>query len=155
MYLKIIGLALLFLTAVYTGQITSSVYRLKLRNTESFMHFIQFACDQIDYYRLPTDEIYRKFDCKELQKFLIKAGTDGFCEALKICVLPEKVFEILNEYGSELGKSDREQQLHNCSYTLNMLKCEAEKIRDELPKQIKLCNSLSIAAGLMIVIALI
>jgi stage III sporulation protein AB len=67
----------------------------------------------------------------------------------------DSVYETLYNFGSELGISLKEEQINNCEYTLSQLQNYKKQVQDELPKKVKLIKSLSILAGISVVIILI
>ena len=86
---------------------------------------------------------------------MLKSG--GFESALDGTVLYLKDDEraVLREFGAELGKSLREEQLRLCAYTTERLKSYCDKCTAELPKQVKLAETLSLLCGLMAAILLL
>lgn len=155
---KYIGLAVLFLSAVYIGQITAGIYKSAIRQIESFILFIKYIKSQIEYYNTPYPEIYNKFTNDTLEKcgFInrIRAGDWRSAISGTSFNFDDNTKELLLNFGNEIGKSHKDDQINNCKYIIEQLEIHYITYKSELPKKIKLCTSLSMMAGLSIVIIL-
>ena len=154
------ALIILFLT-FYVGFLFSRMQRGRQRRLECFLQLIRFMESEISCYQTPLDDIYRRFEGESLEEcgFLAVLREKGMIAALaecrhKLCFSDEE-YRLLTEFSGELGKSYREEQLRFCEYYRRMLENYCAEGREELPGRLKLCRSLTVTGGLLLVILFI
>lgn len=156
---KYIGLAILFLSSVCIGQTTANTYKTSVKQMEAFIQFIKYIKSQIEHYNTSYPDIFAKYTNPILEKngFINTLRSSDWKSALdkSIFNFDNNVKDILYSFGNELGKSLKDEQLINCTYTIEQLEIHYNNNKSELPKKTKLCTSLSLMAGLSIVIILI
>jgi len=156
--MRYIGIVLVFVSLVYAGRYKAYTYRQRQKQLYSFAELTGYITSRIEFYNERLDEIYA--DCPDcgIGGFItqLRNGKD-FTSALEGMELYINADEknVLSEFGSGLGKSLREEQLRLCAYTSERLKSSCDKCTAELPKQVKLAETLSLLAAFMAVILLI
>lgn len=154
------ALTVLFLT-FYVGFLFSRMQNGRQMRLECFLLLIRFIESEISCYQTPLDDIYRKFEGEALEKcgFLAVLRERGMREALKECrsalCFSDEEYRLLELFACELGKSYREEQLRGCEYYRRMLENYCHEGRQELPARLKLCRSLTVTGGLLLVLLLI
>lgn len=156
---KYIGLAILFICSIYIGQTAASTYKKAVKQIEAFIQFLKYIKSQIEYYNTPYPDIFEKYtnNILEQNNFIYKLRSSDWKTALDETTFSfdNNVKELLYNFGNEIGRSMKEEQTSNCSYTIEQLEIHYNNFKSDLPKKIKLCTSLSVMAGLSIVIILI
>lgn len=153
--LMIIGLTL------YVGFLFSHMQNGRQKRLECFLQLIRFIESEISCYQTPLDDIYRRFDGEELEKcgFMTVLREKGMGAALAerrgaLCFSDEE-YRLLVDFSGELGKSYREEQLRGCDYYRRMLENYCNEGREALPARLKLCRSLTVTGGLLLVVLFI
>lgn len=156
---KLIGLAVLFITSICIGQTMIFTYKTSVKQIESFIQFIKYIKSQVEYYNMPYPDIFDKYSNPTLEKcgFINTLRTSGWKIAIdnSIFYFNSNIKELLSNFGNELGKSMKQDQIINCTYTIEQLEIQYQNAKSELPKRTKLYNSLSLMAGISIIIILI
>jgi len=155
--MKMLGIGLLFGGIVLIGGEITSGWKRRLRIIEGLTALVCYIGEQIDSFSAPLEEIYRRFAGQrgELQEFSEELCRSGWEEALAVLPdLPAETARMLAAFGRELGRGSREQELARCRYTAARLEQLAESLRRELPKQSRLCRSLTVTAGMAAAIIL-
>ena len=157
--LKYIGLAVLFFISVYIGQIISGTYKTSVKQIEAFIQFIKYIKSQVEYYGTPYPEIFSKYTNIPLEQcgFIQRLRNGDWNTALDDTVFgfDNNIKEILYNFGRDLGKKMRDDEINNCDYTIEQLRIHYNTLKSDLPKKNKLCTSLSLMAGLSMIIILI
>ena len=154
---KYIGLLIIFICSVVVGQTISAKYKSSAKETEAFIQFIKYIKSQIEYYNTAYPDIYEKYSNDIINDFIAKLHNTDWITALDTTTFnfDDSIKELLYNFGHEIGKSMKDEQLTNCSYTIEQLQIQYNYIISDLPKKVKLCTSLSLMTGLSIVIIFI
>ncbi len=158
MSVSTVGALILLLSGFYTVLLLSRVQRGRQKRLESFLSLIRFIENEVSCYMTPLDEIYRRFENKELEEcgFLPALREKGMKAALAECssslCFSEEEERLLTEFASELGKSYREEQLRFCEYCRRMLESYVSGGREDLPKRLRLCRCLVMTGSALIVL---
>ena len=157
--LKYIGLAVLFFISVYIGQIISGTYKNSVKQLEAFIHYIKYIKSQVEYYSTSYPDIFNKYTNVTLEQcgFISRLRDSDWNTAIEGTAFSfdNNIKEILCNFGIELGKKMKDDEINNCDYTIEQLRIHYNTLKSELPKKNKLCTSLSLMAGLSTVIILI
>ena len=146
---------------LYVALLFSNMQSRRQKNLECFLLLIRFIESEISCYQTPLDDIYRRFDGDALERcgFSAVLREKGLKEALVECkealCLSDEEYRLLLDFSGELGKSYREEQLRGCDYYRRMLESYCNEGRQELPARLKLCRSLTLTGGLLLVVLLI
>ena|GEM_PF-4687588 len=156
---KYIGLAVLFLSSVYIGQIIAASYKTSVKQIDAFIHFVKHIKSQIEHYNTSYPDIFNKYSNKILEQtgFITKLRNENWNTALvnSVFAFDNNIKDILYNFGNDLGKTMKEEAIVNCSYTVDQLLLHYNTLKSDLPKKNKLCISLSLMVGLSTVIILI
>lgn len=153
-----IGACITVLLTLYIGFLFSRMQRGRQRRLECFLQLIRFIESEISCYQTPLDDIYRRFEGEALHScgFLSCLREKGMSAALIECraslCFSEQEFQSLLDFSAELGKSYREEQLRGCEYYRRILEEYCTSGREELPVRLRLCRSLTVTGGLLLVI---
>ncbi len=158
---KIAGaFTLLFITLYLCYEASRMEFR-RLRQTEGFLLLIRHVKAQISCFCTPLAEIFAEFENSSLEAigFTSALREGGFSYALEKCkdkiYLDTERINMLANFGEELGKSYREEQIECCDYYIGELENAYTKTRDEQPRRAKLYRSLLLTGGLMVIIVFI
>ncbi|QPC46833.1 stage III sporulation protein SpoIIIAB [Mangrovibacillus cuniculi] len=83
-----------------------------------------------------------------------EAWKSGLDEAWKLTALKQREYEVLLQFGENLGKHDRYTQQNQIMLTLTHLEQEEEEARDQQQKYEKMVKSLGVLSGLLLVVLL-
>ena len=161
MSISTVGALILLLSGFYTVMLLSRVQRGRQKRLECFLSLVRFIENEISCYMTPLDEIYRRFEGKELEDcgFLAVLREKGMKQALTECksalCFSEEEERLLTEFASELGRSSREEQLRFCEYCRRMLEGYVTGGREDLPKRLRLCRCLVMTGSALIVLLFI
>lgn len=158
MQLGTIGAMMIVLMTFYVGFLFSRMQRGRQRRLECFLQLIRLIESEISCYQTPLGDIYRHFDGEALEScgFISVLREKGMAAALTECrsalCFSDEEFTLLMDFSAELGKSYREEQLRGCEYYRRMLEGYCAEGREELPRRLKLCRSLTVTGGLLLVV---
>jgi stage III sporulation protein AB len=156
-----IGALTILCLTFYVGFLFSRMQNGRQKRLECFLQLIRFIESEISCYQTPLDDIYRRFDGDALEKcgFTAVLRQKGMAAALAECraalCFSDEEYRLLVDFSGELGKSYREEQLRGCEYYRRMLDSYCNEGRQALPARLKLCRSLTVTGGLLLVVLLI
>ncbi len=158
---RIIGALLLVGAFCYVGFLFSCIQSGRQRRLECFLQLVRQIENEISCFQTPLDEIYGRFEGEALKKcgFIACLRAHGMTQALKekrhqLCFSDEE-FRLLLDFSAELGTSYREEQLRGCEYYRRALEDYCKRGRETLPARLKLCRSLAVTGGLLLVVMLL
>ena len=159
--LRMIGIAVLFFCALYTGFELSASLKRTLRLLRGVHAFLRYAETQIECRGASYSDINASFpDSGTYPPYftqLVREGGIGLLlnNAQTKSSLPEDAYSALEAFESAAGKSGREGQLAEIKQCSASVMASLERLSEEFPKKSKMYISLSAAAGLMLGILLL
>lgn len=147
------GLLLMAAAPVLFGCNRALRYRREQQQIEEFISLVEVLRHKIRYYKLPLCDIYADLQLPHLSQFCDDLKEKSFREAL-FCnraslFIGKNCFESLALFSAMLGKSGCDEQVRNCDAVLEILTFERNRLRNEVPKQMKLSLSIGGMAGAM------
>ena len=155
--LKIIGIVLLFLAPVSLGAYSSFKTGAEVRQLGQILDFMYYIKKQIEFFNTPINTIYDSY-CPaddEFSAFILSISANGWNYALKnteSVFVSDKTTDLLEAYGSNLGKSNKDDQIKHCDYYINLLEKEFEQLSKKAPEKKKVSLALGVYGGLMLAI---
>lgn len=148
--MKIIGSILIFLSSLLCTYYYEKSLKTKISHLEDIIAFISYAKSKIEYFSLPINQIYEKYESKsKLINNLINSksaeGADFDKESKKI----------VSEFFGALGNGFKKEQIALCEYTNDVLSSNLAKSKEEYPKKIKIFRSLALFTGISLIILLV
>ena len=155
--LKFIGLILILICFSGIGLYSTKNHNIGLKQTKEMLNFMNYIKQQIEYFNTPLDEIYNSFNSttpnfNEIVKDISSNGwTITLCNKKEIFI-PQKCLSILKEFGNELGKIGKKEQIEKCTYYINAIEQEYEILKETIPQKTKTTFAIWVYIGLMIII---
>ncbi|MBQ4561825.1 MAG: stage III sporulation protein AB [Clostridia bacterium] len=151
MVYKYFAFGIIMLVSMYCAYCFKKYGEDKIKYHYSIIEFISYVKRQIGYFCTPTQKILGNYDDPILNK-------SGFFEKNGIeenIYLDSQGKKILLEFFSMLGKSDAEDQMANCDYTIESINSLLNEYKDDVVKRYKAYSTISVVVGLMLIILLI
>lgn len=161
MTIKYIGMAFIFICSVLTGSGLAIAEKRSLRRSEEICELLSFISREIECFRTPLDSIYSSFKGESLEKngFLGKVRKESLKSALmdsgNIFCFKEATFSSLVSFSDFIGKSEYSDQVSRCKYVLLQTQEDLKRSKEAYPKNRKMYSSLSILAGMMVIILIL
>ena len=150
------------------GVLLSKKYKYRLDELDEFQNEFKIIENKIKYTYQPLEEIFTdisEISSYEIKKFFInvaeniksKGAETAWKEGLDKSELSIKKEdkEVLKEFGTLLGKTNKEGQLNQISFTNELLERQVEKARKEREKNEIMYQKLGLIFGVGLVIVLI
>ncbi len=155
--LKIVGLCLIFLSSVGVGFYSSRKLKTALQQAKEMLDFINYIKQQIEFFNTPLNEIYSAFENQScllspLVKDISHEGWNMALKNTKKLFIPEPFLSIVKDFGENLGKTNKKDQLEKCEHYIQDFEKEYEKLKITTPEKIRTSLALSVYGGLMIII---
>lgn len=155
---KIVGALIVIIASVGVGYVMSDSLGTRLRSVEALARFVDHISVNIDMYKTPLCEIYDSFDDKYLASRGFTACLDrGIYAAAESAGLlrGDEEAELIKVFGEKIGGGGADDMVKLCSYTSSRLMSIADKLRKELPEKQKVYRTISVLAGISVVIMLV
>ncbi len=157
--MKTLGIFILFISVLSYGLSISYKTKTEIAQLKEFLSLMKYIKNQIKYFNKPLCEIYCEYALKSsyLSDFLNNLNNFDWKNAFDNTdgiFISKNAKEILVEFGNKLGKNDCDGQIEICDYYITIFEKEVQNASDNYPKKSKLCISLSIYAGLLLIIIL-
>ena len=156
-FFKALGLLLLLACGVALGLLLASFHKKRCRQAEGFLALLRYIRLQIDCFSLPVERILATIDDELRADCRVPENAGDFPALLAgtHLLLPLEMQELLASFCRDLGTSYREDQLRCCDYYLSRLSPYCTRIREELPRRIKLSLLLPTALTAALLLMLI
>ena len=173
MQVKVLGAALILLTAYWYGVLIGSKYKNRVKNLESLLIALEMVHAEINYGLTPLPHVFMKigesvskpvsalFLCsaREMESHRGKSALDCWAEAVNAhkneLELNEKQLEQLERLGMIWGKGDKSGQLKQVVLIQSFIRHALEKANQEMEKSEKLWRYLGLLGGITLVIFLL
>lgn len=156
-YFKWIGLLLLFCIAFTCAYWLAAFESRRFKQAEGFLLLLRHVRMQIDCFSRPMPQILSDIDPRTRALCAAPEKAADFDELLQgtRLLLDAEMCTVLFEFCDNLGKSYKEEQLRCCDYYIARLSPLCEKMREELPRRIRLAWMLPPAmAGTLLLLLL-
>ena len=163
----LLGIGIIF-CSIRIGIILSKKYKYRLEELDEFKNVFNIIENKIKYTYQPLETIFSEI--AEISSFQVKSffnyvanniKREGAESAWKNGLqktdlnIKKEDKEILKEFGTMLGKINKEGQINQINFTNKLLDRQVEKARIEREKNEKMYQKLSLIFGVGIVIILI
>ena len=159
--MRLLGAFLCFAASLSLGLAAGKKERARTEECEAFLEIFAYIQNQIGYFFAPTKLIYKNIQSDVLKRigFLDALSSheydevyfDVWSSALESCKdkmhLTDTQFEIVEAFGSCIGKSNENLQLKSMEYYAKALTVETEKQKADMKKNIKVYRTLGFAVG--------
>ena len=159
--MKWIGAALCFAVSVALGMTAGKKERARTEECFAFLTLFTYIQNQIGYFFAPTKMIYRNIQNEVLEgvgflralaeheddEVYYNVWQDALASCRERLHLTKTQFEIVESFGSCIGKSNEDLQLKSLAYYKEALASEAERQKTEMKKNIKIYRTLGFAVG--------
>lgn len=156
-FFKGLGLILLFACGLTVGYFLAAFEGRRCRQAEGFLALLRHIRLQIDCFSQPMGQILSTVDVRVRRHCGAPDHATDFPALLQgtTLLLPEEGRLLLQDFSDTLGSSYREEQLRCCDYYITRFLPLCERMRDELPKRLRLAWLLpTAAAGTLILLLL-
>ncbi|MBQ7760708.1 MAG: stage III sporulation protein AB [Clostridia bacterium] len=147
--IKILGCVLILIASVVSGYYFEWSFKEKIQFLENVVGLLNYIKKQIEFFSTPIKEIYSSYPDKSKH---ITDLIDGDLDDLR---RKYKDLDFIFNYFQQAGKGYKSEQLKLCDYTINEAQACLNKLKEELPKKVKVIRSISLFLGASIVILLI
>ena len=161
MTLKYLGMILIVLSSTLIGSRLAISEKRRIERSEALCELVHFIYREIECFRTPLDDIYMRFSSPVLDNcgFMSDTREKSLKYALEnmkdsLSYREQTVSEIIS-FADGLGKSEYQDQIARCKYTLSSMDADLKKAKEEYPKNRKMYTSLGLLSGLMIIILMI
>ncbi len=169
---KLIGSLLILAATTFIGFEIARRLSVRPKQIQLFAASLETLETEIMYGHTPLGEACMKISkqlpnpiCVHYERFahflekeeitVYQAWEDALKETWKQTVLKQNEFEILQQFGANLGKHDRESQQKQIILTLNHLGREEKEAREKQKTYEKMSRNLGVLVGMLIIILLI
>lgn len=160
----LLGIGIIFCSCKI-GILISNKYIYRLDELEEIKNNFQIIENKIKYTYEPLEEIFidiTEISSKNIATFfenvaanIKKTGTEqAWKESIKKTEtnLTKEDKNVLEEFGTLLGKTNKEGQINQIKYVINLLEIQIEKARTEREKNEKIYKKLGLILGIGLVI---
>ena len=171
MWLKTAGLALIFIVCSAAGVAAAARLSRRVSQLESILGAVSFIATEIRYFSSPVEDLLDKacrsnefgrlkiFDiCRtrmELTRDFEASWATAVQDARPYLCIDDGDAQVLTQFGGELGKTDVEGQLANCSRCEELLSVRLASAREDRACKGRMYRSLGVLAGVFLVILFI
>jgi len=156
-YYKIVGTVLIVLGSIGLAFLLCSHQEKKYRRLCAYIDLLRYIKIQIDCYCATIEEILCRCD-KEIIKncgcMCIVLDFSSLLNNSDLC-LDEKAVKLLYAFNGEIGKGYKDSQIAVCDYYIKELCDIKDEWEKKLPNLKKVCTTVCICVGIMIVIILL
>lgn len=170
--IKMIGAILIFCSTTWFGYEAAKRYINRTKQIQSFRQALQTLEAEIMYGHMPLGEASQKI-AEQLKEpisihFLLfarklvdetytvkKAWKESLNEIWHLTALKKAEYEILAQFGENLGRHDRQTEQKQIMLTMTHLKREEDDARDMQTRYAKMYRSLGVLSGLLIIVLLL
>ena len=145
---------------VMLGAFSSHKTKTALIQLRCMIDFMNYIKNQIEYFNTPISDIYTSYEKNNnmLDELVLNISVSGWNSALQNTqklFLSNDTIQKLEQFGSYLGKSNKDEQLTHCNYYIKLLEDEYDKLEKDAPQKTKVSLALGLSCGLMLIILLI
>ena len=154
---KIAGLVLLLGSGALASLMLSRFEQRRYRQAEGFLALLRHIRLQIDCFSLPVSRILETLPEQISEGAALPTDAQDFDALLDgtTLLLTPPMCELLIAFGADLGTSYREDQLRCCDYYITRFAPLCERMREELPRRMRLALLLPLALALSLALLLI
>ncbi len=154
---KWVGALVLLLTSVGYGTLCIREERKQYHLLCGVVAFVQKIGENVRHFAKPLSEIYGMCGGTVSEEFLRLCQKEGIrCAWEKAPLASDETWgKVMENFCFHIGTSFHEDCVHLCDYTLEQLKKEAGKQKEELEKREKLYRTLPPLAALSLVLLMI
>jgi len=156
--IKFIGLLFVFLCFSLGGNLLVKRDKERIESAEGMLYLIRSIRQNVSFFRIPLDEIYKRFSYDSLQSgdFLFILRQKG----LKVAYLAEKErfgYDSFTEsrflqFADNIGQLPLEEQVNACDMLCTLLEEKLREAKADFPTQKKLYRVLGFSLGIAVVI---
>lgn len=155
--MKTVGLILAFISIVALGYYFSYKTKEEVKQTKEILVFLKYIKTQVELFNMPLIDIYNSFHThnSNVTSFInsIKfASWEETLENANNLYLSDKSTVLLKEFYLSAESTDRNEVLKKFEYYISLFENEYKEIEAEAPQKAKLYITLSLYAGLLLLI---
>ncbi len=155
--MKLAGILLIFFAFSMLAFNSSRKEKNKINQLQEILDLMKYIRNQIEFFSRPIPDIYESYTPKyrETEELINDILREDWTFALKNCdciSCTNEINQILNQFGANLGKSNKQQQILHCDYCIEMFEKELNIHKTKSPNKIKTTVALWLYAGLMLII---
>jgi stage III sporulation protein AB len=161
MTVKYAGMITVFICCTLLGNGLAVSEKRRLERSEALRDLFYFIYREIECFRTPLGDIYMKCSSEKLSKigFIADMRNESLRYALEnmkeSLSYKEETVEALLDFAEGLGKSEYSDQVSRCKYVISIMDDDLKRSREAYPKNRKMCTSLGLLSGIMIIILMI
>ena len=154
MIIKLIGSAVVLISAVFFAVSHYKFQERKLRTLDGFIALIMYVKGQVDCYALPLREILSRLPAEIFCDCNCPEGADSLDEIVleSSIYLEEEALRLCEAFASEFGSTFREEQLRRCDYYVSALVEQRKVLAEETFKRSRVGSALWICSSLGLLI---
>ena len=156
--IKFTGLLFIFLFSALGGHLLAKKEKEQIESAEGMLYLIRTIRQNVAYFRLHLDEIYRQFSHPSLQNsdFLIYLRQKGLKEAY---LFEKERFGYDNftemrflSFAESVGRLPIDEQIKSCDLICDLLEEKIRESKANFPTKKRLYNVLGISLGIAMII---
>ena len=146
--MKIAGSVLIIISAITVTFIYEKRLKEQISTLKNIIDFFEYVKNQIEYFSLPLNEIYSKYETTNsyISDLIIKRKINCFSQELN---------SDISNIVAELGKGFKDEQINSLNYILTCLDKEIKKYEKEYSQKVKVFRAIALFIGCCTVILLV
>ena len=157
---KIVGSGSIIVSALIVYLEIQKYEKLKIKQVDSYISFIEYIKNQIECFLLPIDVIIHNCNEDIIKACGIKADykkAEKLDDLLQTAVFycDEDCINLIKQFSSDFGQGYMKAQLHSCDYYRAELIKQRDKLKEKSTKDKKLRFTLCLCSAFSLIILLI
>jgi len=149
--MKLFGSIMIILASIISSALYEKKLKQEINDIEELIRFTGYIKNQIEYFSLPVDKIFKNYNKSQFINHLIANKQSCLSDNI-----PNKNIEYETKlFLNNLGKGFKKEQLALCNYFIQKLESAKNELQTEFSKKTKIYRSLSLFAGIACVILIV
>lgn len=144
--MKIVGSLVIILASIVCSFMYEKRLKQQIDCLERFISFVKHIKSKIQYFSLPTNEIFSTYNDFEYI---------NSCISDKFSLLQKNEKSLLDDFFKKIGAGYKEEELALCEFTCNALTEVLNEFKNKNPSKIKIFRALSLFFGVSVIIFIV
>ena len=156
--LKAAGSIILIICSAFAGKLAADKLSARIKNVGVLLYFIKEIRERITVFRMPFDDILKELgdDAALPSAFIADAKDNIYNSAANNDLLTgDEEDAVIKQFSEKLGEDGTDVSLALCESCERRLEALLEKLKKEYPEKKRLCSTISVLAGVSVVIMII
>lgn len=144
--MKIVGSFVIILASIVCSFMYEKRLKQQIDCLERFISFVKHVKSKIQYFSLPTSEIFSSYNDIEYI---------NSCMSDKFSLLSKNEQSLLHDFFKKLGTGYKAEEIALCDFTCNALAEVVNEFKNKTPSKIKIFRALSLFFGVSVIIFIV